>query len=66
MQFIFKASKIDFFFAHLVYFQLKSLSEIVNPRNSVALTVVKEFLHRFEEEMIANYKGTLLIASQIL
>ncbi|CAK62421.1 unnamed protein product (macronuclear) [Paramecium tetraurelia] len=66
IQFITKASQIDFFFAHLVYFQLKSLSQIVAHSNRVELKIVQKFVQEFEEKMTINYQGNLLIATQFL
>ncbi|CAD8062202.1 unnamed protein product [Paramecium sonneborni] len=66
ISFINKASQIDFFFAHLVYFQLKSLSQIVAHNNKVELKIVQKFVQEFEEKMSENYQGNLLIATQFL
>ncbi|CAD8156732.1 unnamed protein product [Paramecium pentaurelia] len=66
IEFIIKASSIDFFFAHLVYFQLKSLSKIISPNNKVEFKIVQQFVKEFEDKMTMNYQGNLLIAAQLL
>ncbi|CAD8151203.1 unnamed protein product [Paramecium pentaurelia] len=66
IQFINNASQIDFFFAHLVYFQLKSLSQIVAHNNRIELKIVQKFVQEFEQKMTLNYQGNLLIATQFL
>ncbi|CAD8065540.1 unnamed protein product [Paramecium sonneborni] len=66
IDFIIKASSIDFFFAHLVYFQLKSLSKIVSPNSKVEFKIVLQFVKEFEDKMTLNYQGNLLIATQLL
>ncbi|CAD8043480.1 unnamed protein product [Paramecium primaurelia] len=65
-QFVLKASSLDFFFAHLVYFQMKSLSQIITPHETVTINVVKKFLEYFLFSMAQNYSGNLLIATHIL
>ncbi|CAD8052440.1 unnamed protein product [Paramecium sonneborni] len=65
-QFVLKASSLDFFFAHLVYFQMKSLSQIITANEIVTINVVKKFLEYFLFQMAQNYAGDLLIATHIL
>ncbi|CAD8050668.1 unnamed protein product [Paramecium sonneborni] len=66
IQFVLQASSIDFFFAHQVFFQLKSLSQIITPNEPVTFNIVKKFTDNFFIKMSHNYAGNLLIASHLL
>ncbi|CAD8133838.1 unnamed protein product [Paramecium octaurelia] len=66
IQFVLRASSLDFFFAHQVFFQLKSMSQIITQNEPVTFTIVRRFTDNFFLKMSQNYAGNLLIASHIL
>ena len=63
IDFLYEASQSDFFFGHLVYFQLNSLSEIIG-KVSRKLNNVIQFLDEFNKTMQDGYGNMLLVSTQ--
>ncbi|EGR29036.1 phosphatidylinositol 4-kinase, putative [Ichthyophthirius multifiliis] len=65
-QFLKTAGKIDFYFAHLLYFQMKSVAQVNTKQGKQDFHQVWQVLEEFSEYFTIFYYGQYLIASEMV
>jgi phosphatidylinositol 4-kinase len=66
LEFVRQAAYVDFFFGHLLYFYLSSVSKTVYKKYTENYPLVEKMLEAWAEEITLDYSNRLLIAAEML